>query len=173
MFQQFNKAGHRMLSAEISTELQALAQRHGLQISVGGGSIGADELTIKVIAKTNDTSVIEARERRELGIYGRFAGLTEAHYNAIIFDQRSGTRYQLKGYSPNRPKYPIDMLNLSTGKMHKATESYARQFIMAVNAAAVSAPAVAAAVPVFQTPQPQITPPGVDLGGATAGLPAF
>jgi hypothetical protein len=173
MFQQFNRQGHRMLSAEISTELQALAQRHGLQISVGGGSIGSDELTIKVIAKTSDTKAIEAREKRELGIYGRFAGLTEAHYNAIITDPRSGTRYQLKGYSPNRPRFPIDMLNLSTGKMHKATESYARQFIAAANAAQVSAPAVAAATPAAQ-PTPPSPPPGaVDLGSATAGLPAF
>lgn len=173
MFQQFNRAGHRMLSAEISTELQALAQRHGLTITAGGGAIGSDELTIKVVAKTNDTSVIEARERRELGIYGRFAGLTEAHYNTIIFDQRSGTRYQLKGYSPNRPKFPIDMLNLSTGKMHKATESYARQFIIAANAAKVSAPAVAAAQSASSVTPQTPSPGAMDLGSAAAGLPAF
>jgi hypothetical protein len=174
MFQQFNKAGHRMLSAEIQQELQALAQRHGLNITAGGGQIGTDELVIKVTAKTNDTSAIEARERRELGIYGRFAGLTEHHYNAIIHDRRTGEQYQLKGYSPNRPKYPIDMLNLRTGRMHKATESYARQFIIAANAAQVSAPAVAAAHAAAASPTPQTPPPGaMDLGSAASGLPAF
>jgi hypothetical protein len=176
MFQQFNRQGHRMLSAEITQELQALAQRHGLDITAGGGQIGTTELVIKVVAKTSDTSAIEAKERRELGMYGRFAGLTEHHYNTIIVE--GGTRYQLKGYSPNRPKYPIDMKNLNTGKMHKATEGYGRKFIAAFNARQQQSPAPIASAGAPSTPTPQSPRASTiasmaDNAFADAGIPQF
>jgi hypothetical protein len=168
-FNQFNRAGHRMLSAEISEELKALAARHGLTISVGGGVIGDTELTIKVIVKTNDLAAIAAKGRRELGLYGRWAGLKEEHYDAIFTD-RNGERWQLKGYSPNRPKYPIDMVNLRTGKTHKGTESYGKQFIAAYQAKVHAAEAAAIAANQTSKPASQQTPPPAT---ATPGLEAF
>jgi len=121
-FTQFNRMGHRDLSAQIATELKALGQRLGIDFTVGGGQIGATDLTIKVVARSADPSIAEAQARQELDQYGRYYGLTGADYGTI-FTSANGGQFKLTGVSPNRPKYPIDATCVRTGKPFKHTKS--------------------------------------------------
>lgn len=158
MFQGFTNAGHRALSAEIATELAALGARYGLSITAGGGQVGASELTIKVVAKTNDpaTAATEAQRAFDQG-----ARWVRSHSGDTLQGSDLGcnfnynnSRWELVGVKPNRPKYPIQAKCLRTGKEYKLPVGA----IIAIIAERAGSPAV----PVFQTAQPQITPPGFD-----------
>lgn len=127
MFNSFNKQGHTMLSAEISRELVALGARHGLTISVGGGSIGIDNLTIKLVATTNDLQAVETAARAKLQRDGHYFGLKGSDYGAIFTVQ--GKRYKLTGVNPGRPKFPISGESLADGRTWKHTVDCARRII--------------------------------------------
>lgn len=127
MFTSFDRAGHRQLSAEISTALVDLGKRLGVTFSVGGGQIGATDLTIKVVATSADTSVVEKGARREIDLYGRGFGLTGDDYGTVFVS--NGKRFKFTGISPSRPKYPIDGECFSTGRAFKFGRDAARKII--------------------------------------------
>jgi hypothetical protein len=135
MFNQFNRAGHRMLSAEISSELVALGKRHGLDLSVGGGSIGGESLTIKVVATSTDKTAVEAAAKRKIDFEGRFLGLTGEDYGTVFTTGRDS--YRFTGVSGGRPKYPISAERVYDGKGFKFPRYVAQQIIAARKPAAV------------------------------------
>ena len=109
-FTQFTRAGHKALSAEITRELQDLASRLNLNISATGGSIGENELVVKVTAMTNDTQAIEAAEKRDFALCCSHVGLQPGDYGLEFTYNRS--RFRLVGVKPTRPKYPISAIEL-------------------------------------------------------------
>ena len=116
-FTQFNRAGHKMLSAEIQQELQDLAQRHDLDISAGGGNFGENEFTVHVKCKTNDAQAVEATARRNFAISCRGYGLEPHHYGTEF--SYGGDRFRLTGIKSSRPKYPISGVCLRTKRTFK------------------------------------------------------
>jgi hypothetical protein len=151
-FTQFNRAGHRQLSAEISEELKAFAARHGLTVSVGGGQIGSTDLTIKVVVTTADTSAIEAKARQEIGWYGRDLGLVADDYGAEFM--HGGERYRFVGVNPNAPKYPIQGERVIDGRGMRFTRGFASNIIRARPPAAPVAPTQAPRPTTLHNPPP-------------------
>lgn len=147
MFTAFNNTGHTQLCREIEADLMALAQRHGLSVSAGGGSLGTGELTIKVKLATSDLTAQIAAAKRDLGTYGRSFGLESDDYGAVV---RIGSKsYKLVGIKPSRPKFPLEIECIITGKVFKGTAGLANQAIAARKAQQPVAP-------VFATAQPQM-----------------
>lgn len=129
MFQAFNRTGHKQLSDEIVGELVALGARHGLTFAAAGGSIGATDLTIKIVASTADTQAIEQRARDQIDMAGRSFGLTGADYGVTFVS--SGKRFKFTGLTLSRPKFPINGECLSTGKPFKFTRATVAAIIAA------------------------------------------
>lgn len=138
-FTQFNRAGHRDLSTQIAAELEALGQRLGVSFSVGGGTIGASDLTIKIIAKSADPMVAETQAKKDLDTYGRYYGLVGADYGTT-FSGANGGMYKLTGVSPSRPKYPIDAVCVRTGRAFKHTQSVVAKIVARRPSAASTTP---------------------------------
>lgn len=120
-FTQFNRAGHKTLSAEITRELQDLGSRLGLDISASGGTIGETELVVKVTAKTNDRQAILDNEKRDFGILCSHVGLKPGDYG-LEFNY-ANTRFRLTAVKPSRPKYPLLGYDIRKGKTFKLPTS--------------------------------------------------
>lgn len=146
MFNQWNRNGHRQLSAEIQAELADLAKRHGLKVSVGGGQIGATNLVIKVTVETGDTSIADAQARRQIDIDGRYFGLTGSDYGTVFVS--NGKRFKFTGVQPSRPKFPLSGECMSTGRSFKFTRSIVNAIVAARPSATSSTPAAGAMPPV-------------------------
>lgn len=143
MFNQFNRAGHRMLAAEVQSELQALAQRHGLDIAAAGGQYGDTEFIIKIRVTSGDTSAVEAKKRAEIDRDGRWiGGLKGDDYGAIFTS--NGERFRFTGVNPSRPKFPISGERVRDGRSFKFGQHIAQQ-IIAVRSTAPASPAIATA----------------------------
>jgi hypothetical protein len=117
MFKDFNKTGHRALSADVVAELAELGQRHGLKFEVKGGQLGAHSLTLSLVASSADTTAADDAARRLIDVNGRSLGLAGSDYGLVFTSQ--GKRYRFTGVSPSRPKYPIDGVCESTGRKFK------------------------------------------------------
>lgn len=132
MFTAFDRSGHRALSQAIKDELADLGKRYGLTFNVGGGQIGAASLVIKVEATSVDTTAVDDKAKRELGMYGRQYGLIADDHGAIFTS--NGKRFKLTGINPGAPKYPITGECLSTGRGYKFGAGTARTIIADRNA---------------------------------------
>jgi hypothetical protein len=167
MFTQFNRQGHRMLSAEITQELQDLANRHGLDISAAGGQYGDTEFIIKIRVTTGDTSAVEAKKRAEIDRDGRWVGgLQGSDYGAIF--PSNGERFRFTGVNPGRPRYPISGERVRDGRSFKFGQHIA-QLIIAQRQTAPTPPIATAG----QQQSPSITPPPANNNADDGALDAF
>lgn len=165
MFTQFNRQGHRQLSAEITQELQALAQRHGLDVSAGGGQYGDTELIIKVTVRSGDQQKVEDQARRKIDADGRWVGGLKGSDFGTIFVS-NGERFRFTGVNPGRPKFPISGERVRDGRSFKFPQHIA-QLIIAQRPAAP-------AVQTQQTAQEPTAPLGnQDADDRYADLAAF
>lgn len=116
-FTQFNNDGYKMLSAEMVHELNDLAQRHGLDIDCAGGSLGQNEMTIKVRCRTTDTDAIQRAEKARFGQTCHHVGLEASDYGLEF--AYNGDRFRITGVKPSRPKYPISAVSLRDKRSFK------------------------------------------------------
>jgi hypothetical protein len=122
-------AGHKEISREIVAELQALAARHGLRFSTEGGTLGTNDLLIKLRVRAADRSAVDADAKRKFAMEARYMGLEESDYG-VIFSTYNG-RYKLTGIKPSAPKYPFLGECQRTGKTFKLPRSIIPSIIAA------------------------------------------
>lgn len=113
----FDRSGHSALSPEIVGALKEVGERFGVEFSVNGGSLGADNMMFKLFAKSADKEVLEKQQREEFALYARRAGLEPDDYGLVF--KSAGTPFKIIGVKPSRPRYPIQALNLHTNRLHK------------------------------------------------------
>ncbi len=108
MEQVLDKATVRRIAADAQAALEAVAEKYGMKVTVGGGSYFADtgEFKPKVSFKMDDPDA----ERREFAVlaplmYLPVGEVLPSDYGATI--KAGGKNYRLVGLNQRAPKYPF------------------------------------------------------------------
>jgi hypothetical protein len=113
------------VARELSTELELVIQKtlrgYGLGAKAMGGKLGNNDVTLKFkIYVTNE-------DGEDAGKEGQFKNLADRYGLRCQYGDKftvRDTTLKVVGISPNRRKYPVDLLNVSTGKTMKAPIDY-------------------------------------------------
>lgn len=124
-FTEFSRNSHKMVTNEMKASLQDMASRMGISLDFSGGSIGADNLVVKVTVKSSDPEIASVAAKAKFIQSARYYGLTGDDYEAEFVSQ--GRRFKLVEIAPSRPKYPLTGVDVYTGKKFKFTTSMATQ----------------------------------------------
>lgn len=128
-FTQFNsRAGHSAMADEVVAALKDVALRHGVNFRVNGGSLGANDMMLKLEVSTQDTSAVENEEKQRWGWNCRSQGLEPDDYGAEI-EWADGDRFRIIEIHTNRPKFPFSGVSARTGKTYKLGRGVANKII--------------------------------------------
>lgn len=109
--QTFDKAVAKKLSAELVAAAQAVAEKYGLKVAGSGGSILPGELTLKVkFTSATGPSQGELNFKQ----YGDLYGFRPEDFGATFVSM--GREFKITGLLPNRPKRPVEVIEVRTGK---------------------------------------------------------
>jgi len=104
---QFDKATCRTLGLEIEAALAAVAAKHGLKATYGGGSFDPSQFTCKIrLELATDNPNAETAERAKFTQLCDLFNLKADDYGAVIRSHRHGD-LTIVGFEPSRPKFPI------------------------------------------------------------------
>jgi len=104
---QFDKPTCRALGLEVEQAMAAIAKKHGLKASYGGGSFDPSKFTCRLVLElSGDNPNAEVVERAKFAQWCQSFGLTAADYGVTIQSNRFG-RLTLIGFEPGRPKFPV------------------------------------------------------------------
>lgn len=103
----------RTISADVSAALQAVADRHGLSLTVGGGSFSSTEFKPKVEFQVKTEGGVPATFAREAKMFGLPDGCFGKEFVA------GGTAYRITGIEVRRHKMPVSAVRVSDGKGFK------------------------------------------------------
>jgi len=117
----FDRSNTKVLSTEAVEALQAVAVKHGLTVQAAGGTIGAVKLVLKFEFNVTDKDAANEAERKEFEAYCTMFGLTPEHYKARF--SRSMAQFELIGFMPRRPKYPLRARNVADGTVRLFSRS--------------------------------------------------
>ncbi|BAG41762.2 hypothetical protein [Ralstonia phage phiRSL1] len=127
----FDKATARTLSAEFIQEVAELAKRHGIVVQPHGGTVGDTYLDLK-FRFTNKADCragrsAKARGARHLGSRSSpphgapYADVYRLPLNGVGRKVNvNGEQMSIVGFAPNRPKFPVVVMN-AQGKTFKTT----------------------------------------------------
>jgi hypothetical protein len=103
----FDKPTCRTLGMEIEAAVAAIAVRHGLKASYGGGTFDASKFTCRLHLELSADNPNAANVEREKFVqWCRLYDLTPADYGAVVNSARFG-ELTIIGFEPSRPKFPI------------------------------------------------------------------
>jgi hypothetical protein len=105
------------IAAEAQIALNAVAEKYELTVKVGGGSYDPEAGTFKprVEFVSEDAGAVKFLR------YASLFGLEPTDFGKRI--TLKNRTFSITGINPRRPKFPIDIEEVSTGKVMKATES--------------------------------------------------
>lgn len=110
---EINRETAKQISAEAQEALQAVAERHGLEVTVGGGSFDAGSFRPKIEFKTAEADESE---------WARYAPLFDLPADAYGQEfTSSGRRFRITGIKPRSPKWPVVGVDVTTGQTFKFT----------------------------------------------------
>lgn len=113
MINQMSREACKALNAEVEQALKAVAERHGLSVTVGGGTYDAGSFKPKVEFTTADAG------RAEWTRYARIFGLPADGFGKTI--DHKGTQYRMAGIAVGRSKFPVKAERVRDGKMFGLT----------------------------------------------------
>ncbi len=102
----------RQLSAEVEAALQAVADRHGLVVKMGGGKFDSNTYVPKVEFKTADA------DSSEFEMFASSYGLDPEDFGKV-FVYGPGDRYKITGVAPRNHRFPILVEKVDSGKGYK------------------------------------------------------
>lgn len=102
----------RELNAEINGALEAVAERHGLVVSVGGGSFSSSSYRPKVEFKT----VGEDGVPEDFAATARLLGLPEDCYGKTFTNR--GRAFTVRGFNLRAKRYPV-LVERDDGRTYK------------------------------------------------------
>ena len=116
----------RELSNELELVIQKYVREYGLGVKAMGGKLGNKDVTLKFkIYVTNADGEDAGKEDQFKDLADRY-GLTCQYGDKFTVRD---TTLKVTGISPKRRKYPVDLLNVSTGKTMKAPIDYVNLMI--------------------------------------------
>lgn len=103
----FDKPTCRALGLEIERAVAAIAAKHGLKASYGGGSFDPSKFTCRLVMELSaDNPNAEAVERSKFAQWAPLYNLTADDYGLKLKSSRFG-ELTVVGFEPSRPKFPI------------------------------------------------------------------
>lgn len=126
----FTNVNLKTLRKQIDTALAGVAKKNGISLSIGRISYQAESFRTKLEAVIQNSenaglSVGDAKELKELKMFGDMFGLDESHLGNTFSSH--GETFKFTGIKTSRPKYPISGTSVRTGKSFKFTESVVSQ----------------------------------------------
>jgi hypothetical protein len=122
---QFDKNNIASVRDEIQKALNAVAEKYGLGgIRLGNIKFDATEFSSSLTAKVNPATSEAAQDK-----YTKFSGFLGYDRNVVgeIYTDR-GQRYKITDINPNRPKFPIVMEELTSGKTYQGGAKLPKNF---------------------------------------------
>ena len=125
-----DKSGCEQLRKEINVALQTVADRHGLEISLGNGKFLAGKnatYKLHIAAIHEATGMSMTPEAHNFAVYATHYGLKAEMLGSVL---REGDKsYKIIGLNTRRafgkpPKYPVLLKNTETGAGLKATPQW-------------------------------------------------
>ncbi len=107
---QIDRATAKLLGAEIQQALEAVAEKHGLTVSVRGGKYDDTMYAPKVEFKT------ESADEDQFNLYASWYGL-EGKYGEVF--NSHGRVFKIEAIAPRSPKRPIICEEVGTDKRFK------------------------------------------------------
>ena len=108
------------LREQINRKLKSVAEEHGIEIHCGNCSFGDNEadFKLKINLKNEDGKVITPEYENLV----KLANLKGFNVNGIY--ELNGTKISLEGYNYRAPKFPLQVLDLNSGKRLKVTHDW-------------------------------------------------
>lgn len=106
-----DKAKAKALSTEVDAALQAIAERNGLSVKVGGGSYDAGSFRPKVEFKEGDADASEFAQ------FASMYGLKPEDFGRQFI--ANGKLFKVSGLAIRSPKRPVLATQVSTGRVFK------------------------------------------------------
>lgn len=121
---EFNKKNFDALRRDIEEALWPVSEKYGLKFKTGKINYSNLDCQIKLEA----TSEIEGVnvEQEKFNTHCRNYGFTPEQYRMNILYK--GTRYQLVGFNPTKPKNRCNILNLDNGKAYVCTTGFVNAY---------------------------------------------
>jgi len=111
------RAKAQMLHSEFGFLANEFAKKHGLVVALGKSSFGENFFKGKFeLKEPGKVSVLENLEWNSLGVKPEMIGK--------MIKSPTGEMFELTGVKASRWKFPLQIKNVRTGKMHKAPVSY-------------------------------------------------
>lgn len=121
MIKTFDRTNLKVLQADLKHAMLLVAQKHGITVTLEGGSFRASEFRAKVVCTTGGTLSDEDRARKLFEEHAGAFFLKPSDYGASFTDPTSGRRgevYEICGIMPKSRQYPILCRN-TRGKVFK------------------------------------------------------
>jgi len=114
------------ISNELETVIKKTLNKYGLGVNSKGGSIGYNDVTLKFNVHVINSNGENEGKEKEFDSLAKMYGL-DCEFGYTFKDKR--TTLKVTGISPNRPKFPVDLVNVNTGKTMKSPVSYVNRMM--------------------------------------------
>ena len=115
---EFSRPFFKQFRDEVNDALKPLIEKYGIDITIGTISFNSDTFSIPLKGKALDASGTAVADTNNFQRYCTLFGLEPGDLGRKFMSR--GETYEIIGVSPNRPKYPIDVMR-SDGKRFKYT----------------------------------------------------
>lgn len=115
----------RAFNADAIKALEGIAAEHGMSVRPGTHRFGESNATLKFdLSDITTSGEVLTPEAQAFKLHAARYGLSpDDLYGTFTLN---GTQFRITGLKTRRPKFPISGENISTGRMHKFTESALR-----------------------------------------------
>ena len=103
-----NRAEDRAFRAEVLEALKGLAEKHGIEFSLGNGKIAMDGSFIKIELKAGVVSngVVQSEEARDFLMYAEHRGMKKEWLGQVFKDSR-GNEHKITGFRYRASSKPV------------------------------------------------------------------
>ena len=125
--QQFDRKTANAFAREAEQALQALAEKHGVDVSIGSGNFTQNDFSFKVKAavKSKDGTVL-SREAEAFKVNAPLLGLQESDLGRTFTAQ--GKTFKITGYNTRAKKMPI-LAEDENGRGYKFDRETVKRFL--------------------------------------------
>lgn len=107
----------RTLRAPIEEALKKIGEDHGIALHLGSASFTSYEFTFKLKGEVLDTGEGKTVAESDWAIHAPMMGIDVDKLGKQF--THKGSTFRITGVKPNRPKYPIQAININTGNPYK------------------------------------------------------
>lgn len=122
----------KLIGKDIDAALQAVGEKHGVEIKYDGGRFTSSNATLKLsVGVINSvTGEAETKERQDFKTYAKSFGLSPDMLDKVFTMQ--GKAYRVCGLKPRSYKRPVLAELVGTGKVYKFTDGAVKRELASV-----------------------------------------